>query len=221
MSEDAHRPIRLVMFGRQGAGKGTQSATLAERYAAPHISTGDMLREAVAAGTPVGIEAKSWMESGRLLSDDLMLRVVDERLASADVEKGGFILDGFPRTIPQAEALLEIAPVDLAIDLEVPEDVVLERLSARRVCSSCGNVTNAELAEASGGRCALCGGELEQRRDDTPEAISERLAAYNDQTVPTIRWFEQKGLLVTVDGLGPPAEVTARLVAAIEAVVAG
>jgi adenylate kinase len=204
--------IRLVIFGRQGAGKGTQSVRLAAHYGPPHISTGDMLREAVAAGTPVGLEAKGYMDAGSLLPDEVMLGVVAERLAQADVRQRGFLLDGFPRTIPQAEALLETSPVDLAIDLEVPEAVVLERMSSRRVCASCGAITSA-VASA----CPSCGGQLVQRDDDRPDAIQRRLSAYKEQTVPTIEWFGERGLLLTVDGLGTPDEVAARLVAAIDA----
>ena len=126
--------IRLVIFGRQGAGKGTQAARLAEHYGAPHISTGDMLREAVNARTPTGLQAKAYMDAGQLLPDAVMLGIVKARLARADVEANGFLLDGFPRTVPQAEALLEMTAVDMAVNLEVPEDVVVERMSARRVC---------------------------------------------------------------------------------------
>jgi adenylate kinase len=179
--------IRLVIFGRQGAGKGTQSARLAEHYGAPHISTGDMLREAAEAGTPIGLEARAYMEAGNLLPDEVMLRVIEERLAQADVQANGFLLDGFPRTLGQAEALVGLTPIDVAVNLDVPEDVVLERMLGRG------------------------------RSDDTPELIRTRLAAYAAETVPAIEWFDHKGLLVTVDGLGTPDEVAVRLVEAIDA----
>ncbi len=208
--------IRLVIFGRQGAGKGTQSTRLAEHYGAPHISTGDMLREAAAAGTPIGLEAKGYMDAGKLLPDEVMLGVVAERLKAPDVLEGGFLLDGFPRTIGQAEALCAMTSVDLAIDIDVPEAVVLERMSSRRVCSKCG-----AIASSQDPVCPACGGELVQRDDDKPEAIQARLAAYKEQTVPTIEWFEGQGLLLTVNGLGTPDEVAARLVGAIDARLAG
>ena len=212
--------VRLVIFGRQGAGKGTQSALLAQHYGAVHVSTGDMLRSAVANETPVGLEAKSYMDSGRLVPDEVMLGVVEERLSQPDIVEGGFLLDGFPRTVPQAEALLGITAVDVAVDLAVPEDVVLERISSRRVCSSCGRIYSVAMPPVEGWTCDTCGGEVVQRADDTPEAVAKRLAAYASETEPTIRWFEGKGLLATVDGLGTPAEVQERLVAAIDAAVA-
>ncbi|WP_346742592.1 adenylate kinase [Rhabdothermincola salaria] len=212
--------MRLLIFGRQGAGKGTQSALLAEHYGAVHISTGDVLRAAVANATPVGLEAKSYMDSGQLVPDEVMLGVVEERLAQPDIVEHGFLLDGFPRTVPQAEALLGITDVDVAVDLVVPEDVVLERISSRRVCSSCGRIYSVGMPPAEGWTCDTCGGEVVQRADDTPEAVAKRLAAYSSETEPTIRCFEDKGLLATVDGLGTPTEVQDRLVAAIDAAVA-
>jgi adenylate kinase len=209
--------IRLVLFGRQGAGKGTQAVRLAERYGAPHISTGDMLRDAAAAGTAIGLEAKAYMDAGRLLPDDVMLGVVKERLAQADVAAHGFLLDGFPRTVPQAEALLGLTPVDVAVNLEVPEDVVVERISGRRVCETCGAIYSVAAPPSRDWTCDRCGARVVQREDDTPEAVARRLAAYREVTVPTVEWFEARGLLVTVDGLGDPDEVSARLIAAIDA----
>jgi len=178
---------RLVIFGRQGAGKGTQCAFLTGHYGAVHISTGDMLREAVAAGTEFGAQAKPFMDAGQLLPDDVMVGVVRERLSEPDVAEHGFLLDGFPRTVPQAEALCAEVEVDLAVNLDVDESVVRSRMLDRG------------------------------RDDDTPEAIDKRLAAYAEQTVPTIAWFEATDRLVTVDGVGEPGEVSARLVAAIDA----
>ena len=177
---------RLVIFGRQGAGKGTQCEFLTRHYGAVHISTGDMLRAAAASGSELGIRAKSFMDAGQLLPDDVMVGVVQERLAASDVTDQGFLLDGFPRTVPQAEALCALVEVDLAVNLDVAEEVVRDRMLARG------------------------------RTDDTPEIIGERLAAYAAQTVPTIAWFAAQGRLVTVDGVGEPTEVSARLVAAID-----
>lgn len=213
--------VRLVIFGRQGAGKGTQSVRLSQHYGAPHISTGDMLRTAVANATPIGLEAKSYMDSGRLVPDEVMLGVVDERLSEPDVAAGGFLLDGFPRTVVQAEALGRFATIDVAVDLQVPEDVVLERISSRRVCKSCGRIYSIEAPPSSGWTCDTCGGEVVQRDDDTPEAVAKRLAAYATDTQPTIDWYQGTGVLVAVDGLGTPDEVTARLISAIDSQLAG
>ena len=213
--------VRLVIFGRQGAGKGTQSARLSQHYGAPHISTGDMLRAAVANATPIGLEAKSYMDSGRLVPDEVMLGVVDERLSEPDVAAGGFLLDGFPRTVVQAEALGRFATIDVAVDLQVPEDVVLDRISSRRVCKSCGRIYSTEAPPTSDWTCDSCGGEVVQRDDDTPEAVAKRLAAYATDTQPTIDWYQGTGVLVAVDGLGTPDEVTARLISAIDAQLAG
>jgi adenylate kinase len=213
--------VRLVIFGRQGAGKGTQSVLLSQHYRAPHISTGDMLRAAVANATPIGLEAKSYMDSGRLVPDEVMLGVVEERLAGPDVAAGGFLLDGFPRTVVQAEALARFATIDVAVDLQVPEDVVLERISSRRVCKNCGRIYSVAAPPSSGWTCDTCGGEVVQRDDDTPEAVAKRLTAYTTETQPTIDWYLGTGVLVAVDGLGTPDEVTARLISAIDAHLAG
>jgi adenylate kinase len=176
-----------------------------------------MLRAAVAAGTPLGIEAKAVMDGGGLVGDEIILGVVAERLSEPDVQSGGFLLDGFPRTVVQAEGMAKFATVDCAIDLAVPEDVVLERMSARRVCSSCGRVYSTANPPANDWACDNCGADVVQRADDTPEAIAKRLAAYNSETQPTIDFYEAAGLLIRVDGLGTPDDVTARVIAAIDA----
>lgn len=208
--------IRLVIFGRQGAGKGTQSVRLAERYGAPHISTGDMLREAAAAGTELGLKAKEYMDSGSLLPDEVMLGVVEERLGAPDVVERGFLLDGFPRTLAQAEALLGFADVDLALDIDVAEDLVIDRISSRRVCGGCGRIYSLSSPPAEDWTCDDCGGSVEQRADDTAEAVAKRLAAYRDQTEPAIDLFDRRGLLIRIDGVGSPDEVTARIVEAVD-----
>ena len=208
---------RLLIFGRQGAGKGTQSERLSAHYGAPHISTGDMLRAAVAAGTPLGVEAKAVMDAGGLVSDEIILGVVEERLAETDAKSHGFLLDGFPRTVVQAQGMAKFATIDVAIDLVVPEDVVLDRISSRRVCATCGAIYSVAAPPTNGWVCDKCGGEVVQRADDTPESIAKRLAAYNAETQPTIDFYETSGLLVKVDGLGTPDEVFARLVSAIDA----
>jgi adenylate kinase len=185
--------MRLVVLGRQGAGKGTQCLALSTHYGVPHISTGDMLREAVAAGTDLGRKAKDLMDAGHLVPDDLMEGIVTERLAQPDAAGPGFLLDGFPRNVTQASALAAILDerfVDVAVNIDVPEDVVLERMLARG------------------------------REDDTTEAIRRRLDLYESETTPLLGWFEDRDRLVTVDGVGGEDEITARLVAAIDGRVA-
>lgn len=208
--------IRLVIFGRQGAGKGTQAVRLADHYGAPHISTGDMLREAVAAGTDLGRQVAGIMESGQLVSDELMLSVIQERFAAADVAEHGFILDGFPRTRAQAEALLDAVAIDVAVDVDVPEGVVMERISSRRVCAEGHTFTATDPAIADG-TCPHDGTSVVQRDDDTPEAVRKRLDAYNDKTMQAVALFDERGLLARVDGLGTPDEVADRIFAAIDA----
>ena len=207
------------MLGKQGAGKGTQAGRLARHYAVPHISTGDMFRASVKAGTEAGREAKVWMDAGDLIPDDVVIGVVRERLNQEDARLRGFVLDGFPRTIEQARALDEIlAPqeLDLVIDLQVPTDVVLRRLAGRRVCVDCGTNYSVDSPPADDWTCDVCGGKVIQREDDTETAIRRRLELYEEQTAPLITWYLSKDKLVTVDGIGSPDQVTARLVRAID-----
>lgn len=217
---DSHnrRAIRLLVFGRQGAGKGTQASRIAEHFGIPHVSTGDMLRAAVKQGTELGRKAKAVMDAGQLVSDEIMLGLIEERLAQPDAE-AGWLLDGFPRTAPQAEALLAMvgeSGLDLAIDLEVPEDVVVERISSRRVCSECGAIYSTMSPPATAGVCDRCGGKVVQRDDDTEESVRKRLAIYNEQTEPLLGLFKDRGLLEVVDGVGDPEEISSRLIGMIE-----
>ena len=210
---------RLVMLGRQGAGKGTQCVRLARHYVVPHISTGDMLRVAVKQGTEFGRRAKEYMDAGELLPDEVIIGVVDERLDRDDTRNRGFILDGFPRTVAQAQSLEKItAPrgIDLVVNLDVPVDVVLARLAGRRVCVDCGANYSTEEPPARDWRCDVCGGSVVQREDDTEVAIRRRLDLYEQQTAPLIAWFAQRDLLETVDGLGSQDEISARLVRSID-----
>jgi adenylate kinase len=212
--------VRLVMLGRQGAGKGTQAIRLAQHYVVPHISTGDMLRAAVAAGTEFGLRAKSVMDGGGLVGDDIMIGVVDERLNESDTTKRGYILDGFPRTVPQGESLEAITqarPLDLVVDLEVPEEIVLERITKRRVCKTCGHIYSVDAPPKNGWICDVDGGEVVQRADDTEEAVRKRLDLYAKETKPLVPFYAERGLLVEVDGLGTTDEVFARLLEAVEA----
>lgn len=218
MNSQNDTSIRLLVFGRQGAGKGTQAARLAQHYGIPHISTGDILRAAVKDGTELGLAAKAVMDAGQLVSDEIMLGIIDERLGEPDAESG-WLLDGFPRTAPQALALLEMVGeqgIDLAIDLDVPEDVVVARISSRRVCEQCGAIYSVDPGSSIEEACAKCGGRLVQRDDDTEESIRKRLALYNDQTAPLLALFADKGLLETVDGVGNPDDITKTLIGLID-----
>jgi adenylate kinase len=211
--------VRMVVAGRQGAGKGTQCVRLSRHYVVPHISTGDMLRAAVKERTELGQRADSIMKAGGLVPDDVMIGIVDERLRGADARTRGYLLDGFPRTVAQAEAMEKITvdnPLDLAIDLDVPREMVLQRLSARRVCRDCGTNYTATGRERWPWLCDVCGGDVIQREDDTEDAINARLDGYETQTRPLIDFYASRGLLVTVSGVGTPDEVLVRLVSAIE-----
>lgn len=211
--------VRLVVLGRQGAGKGTQCLRLSRHYVVPHISTGDMLRAAVKAETELGIKAGELMAQGALVPDDLMDGIVEERLNQDDTTERGYILDGFPRTVGQAECLAEITadrPLDVVVDLDVPEEVVLERLASRRACVDCGANYSVGRPPKYGWRCDDCGGEVVQRDDDTPEAIQKRLDAYERETSPLVEWYAARGLLEIVDGQGHTDEVTQRLITAID-----
>jgi len=210
---------RLVILGKQGAGKGTQAVRLARHYAVPHISTGDMFRAAVRSKSQSGLEARKYMEAGELVPDDVVIGVVKERLSLDDARLRGFILDGFTRTVHQAEALDEILPnggVELVVDLEVPTDIVLKRLASRRVCVECGTNYSVEKPPSDPETCDVCGGKVVQRDDDTVNAIRRRLELYEEQTAPLIAWYMKKDKLVTIDGIGDPDKVTTRLIRAID-----
>jgi len=210
--------IQLIILGRQGAGKGTQCGWLSNHYVVPHISTGDILRAAVKEGTTLGKAAKEIMDAGGLVGDDVMIGIIEERLSLPDASRRGYILDGFPRTVAQAEALgamREKGP-DVVIDLDVPRELVIERISARRLCRDCGSNYTATSADSARGICERCGGDIVQRDDDTPEAINQRLDLYETQTAPLLEYYDKKGLLVVVDGVGPPSRVFERLISAID-----
>ena len=211
--------VRLVMLGRQGAGKGTQCTRLSRHYVVPHISTGEMLRAAVKEGTELGRKAAEIMNDGGLVPDDIMIGIVDERLDHDDTTRRGYVLDGFPRTVPQAKALADITdsrPLNLVIDLDVPKEVVLHRLAGRRVCADCGANYSVDKPPRYDCVCDNCGGEVEQREDDTPAAIEKRLAEYERETAPLIDWYRDLGLLEVVDGQGGASDVTQRLFAVVD-----
>jgi adenylate kinase len=207
------------MLGRQGAGKGTQCTRLSRHYVVPHISTGEMLRAAVKEGTELGRKAAEIMNEGGLVPDDVMIGIVDERLDHDDTTRRGYVLDGFPRTVPQAKALADITdrrPLNLVIDLDVPHEIVLHRLASRRVCADCGANYSVDKPPRYDCVCDNCGGEVEQREDDTPAAIEKRLAEYERETAPLIDWYRDLGLLEVVDGQGSTYDVTQRLFAVVD-----
>ncbi len=207
------------MLGKQGAGKGTQCVRLSRHYVVPHISTGDMFRGAVRSRSELGLEAKAYMDAGDLIPDSLVVRLVAERLTHPDTASRGFVLDGFPRTVFQAEALADLlAPrgLDVVIDLVVDTEVVLKRLASRRVCTDCGANYSAKQPPKVDWVCDICGGEVVQREDDTEAAIRRRLELYERETAPLIAWYSAQAILAAVDGLGPPDEVAARLVKVVD-----
>ena len=214
--------MRVILLGPPGVGKGTQGVRIARHFGAPHISTGNMLREAVESGTELGMQAKSIMDRGDLVPDDVMIGVVRDRLAAPDTESG-FVLDGFPRTVPQAEALGIMLdemkmPLDAAIVIDAPVETIVERLGGRRVCPVCKtnyHVTGSPPREA--GRCDEGHGALIQREDDREEVIRERLSLYAHKTAPLVNYYRQAGRLIPVAGAGAPEDVFGRLVEAVEA----
>jgi adenylate kinase len=207
------RGPRLIVFGRQGSGKGTQCALISARLGIPHLSTGELFRQEVAEGSALGSRVRACLESGALVPDDVVLDVVIHRLRHA----GGYVLDGFPRTLEQTSAFFEALdrPADAAIELYAPNDVVLPRLAARRVCRSCGDTTVAGDGDPPETACLVCGGVVAQREDDTHEAIRRRLALWDEQAGPLMVWFHSRGMLDTIDAVGDVEVVHRRVVAAL------
>ena len=215
--------MELILLGPPGAGKGTQSKLLETRYGVAQISTGDMLRAEVKAGTPIGLEAKSIMDAGKLVSDDILIRMIGERIKRPDCAKG-FILDGFPRTVPQAEALdtllhEQAVDLDAVIELKVDEAILVERISGRFSCAKCGEGYHDSFKRPKvQGVCDACGGrEFIRRPDDKAETVHARLEAYNAQTAPILPYYKARGRLFTVDGMADMEDVAAQ----IEAVLRG
>jgi adenylate kinase len=200
--------VRVAFLGPPGAGKGTQARDLAREWGALHLATGDMLREALAAGTPLGLEAKRYMDQGALVPDDVIIRMVAERLGGAGAA-GGFILDGFPRTIAQAEALARLLKdldqtLDAVVYFDVSEPELLRRLTGRRVCRACGHTYHLTSSPPKrAGVCDTCGGELYQREDDSEATVRKRLEVYQRQTEPLLDYYRQRRLLAPVSGEGP------------------
>ena len=215
--------MRIVLLGAPGSGKGTQGKKLAGKYGIPQISTGDLLRAAVAANTPLGQRAKAAMEAGQLVSDEIVMGLIRERLGEPDTEPG-FILDGFPRNLTQAEALDRMLeeldkPLQVALHIDVDFDTLMQRLTGRRTCESCGQMYNIYTSPPKiDGVCDQCGGRLIQRADDNEETIRKRLEVYRSQTMPLIAYYREQGKLRTVKGDGSIDDIFARILAQLEGV---
>jgi adenylate kinase len=191
--------MKLILLGPPGSGKGTYAQRLTPKYGIPQVSTGDLLRNAVAKGTPLGKKADAFMKAGDLVPDDIVIQLLKERIAQKDCAKG-FILDGFPRTVAQAEALGKIMAIDKVVNLAVPDSVVIYRLTGRRTCEKCQKIFNVNtLPPKKAGVCDECGGKLVQRKDDTKETVKERLRIYKEKTQPLIDYYRKKGILADVE----------------------
>jgi adenylate kinase len=212
--------VRLVLVGPPGAGKGTQAQFIAAHFDVPKVSTGDLFRANVGSATPLGLEAKRYMDAGELVPDSVTIGMVRDRLSQDDAVKG-FLLDGFPRNTAQAEVLAEIldelgVQLDVVVELVVDNEEIIRRLSGRRTCRSCGHVWHVDFdPPAVSDVCDRCGGVLFQRDDDKPETVRRRLEVYAEQTAPVVEWYEKRGLLVRIDATGPVDAVTARVLAAL------
>ncbi len=212
--------VRLVVLGKQGAGKGTQCVRLSHHYVVPHVSTGDMLRGEVKSRTGLGQRASDLMDKGELIPDDMVMEMVSVRLSERDTRGRGFVLDGCPRTTGQAESLEKVLDpfnLDLVIDLQVPTSLVLKRLASRRVCVDCGANYSTAAPPLVNWTCDVCGGEVVQREDDTEEAIMRRLSLYEEETEPLLSWYKERELLAEINGTGSPDAVTRRVVGTIDA----
>lgn len=208
--------MNLVLIGAPAAGKGTQAARLVKQYGIAHISTGDMLREEVAKGTELGNLAKSIMDAGGLVSDELIIAIVRERIKKDDC-KNGFILDGFPRTVVQAEKLEEMVALDKVVYIHAPDEVMLERLSARETCPKCGATYNKLFLPAKvTGVCDRCGAQLTQRKDDTKEAGIARIRTFHEQSKPLVGFYGAKGILIEVDGTQAVDDITKTIIEGLE-----
>lgn len=209
--------MNIIFLGAPGAGKGTQAEIVSEKLAIPTVSTGNIIRAALKNGTPMGLKAKEFIESGKLVPDEVVIGIIKDRLTEDDC-KNGFILDGFPRTIPQAEALDTMGIViDKVIDIEVADEKIAARMSGRRVCKACGNSYHLEYKKPQNdGVCDACGGELIQRKDDAPETVLERLKIYHEETEPLKDFYEKQGKLFIVEGQEEVSDTTALTLKAVE-----
>ena len=194
--------MNIILLGAPGAGKGTQASKIVDAYQLPHISTGDIFRENIKNQTEIGLLAKSFIDKGQLVPDEVTCKIVEERISRADC-KNGYMLDGFPRTIAQAEALDKITKVDLVLNIDVDFSLLLDRLCGRRVCKDCGESYHVSRLNGQT-TCSRCGGELYQRKDDNPETVESRLQVYGAQTQPLIEYYDKKSVLYTIEGSATP-----------------
>ena len=210
--------MKIILLGAPGAGKGTQAEVISQKLNIPSLSTGNMLREAQKKGTPLGQQAKSYMESGQLVPDELVIGIIKERMAQPDCA-GGFILDGFPRTVAQAEALDQMGvAIDRVIEIDVPDEAIVTRMSGRRVCEGCGASYHVDFKPSSKGEmCDKCGGKLVIRKDDQPETVKERLKVYHESTEPLCDYYKKAGKLTVIEGQEEVADTTKLVLAAVEA----
>lgn len=206
--------MNIVLLGAPGAGKGTQATKISDKYGVPHISTGDIFRENIKNKTEIGLLAKSYTDKGQLVPDSVTCKIVEDRLSREDC-KGGFMLDGFPRNIAQAEALDKFAKIDVVINIDIDLSLLMDRLCGRRVCKECGESYHISTL---GGRttCSRCGGELYQRKDDNPETVGNRLSVYQAQTAPLIEYYSKQGNLVNINGAGAVDDVFAEIVSVLD-----
>jgi adenylate kinase len=198
--------MNIILLGAPGAGKGTQATRISDKYGMPHISTGDIFRANIKGETEIGLLAKSYIDKGQLVPDEVTCKIVENRLAEEDCKKKGYLLDGFPRTIAQAEALDKFASIDAVVNIEIDFSLLMNRLCGRRVCKECGESYHVSTLNGAT-KCSRCGGELYQRKDDNPETVESRLSVYTEQTAPLIDYYTKKGIILNFVGTDDPPEV--------------
>ena len=208
--------MNIILLGAPGAGKGTQATKISDKYGMPHISTGDIFRENIKNQTEIGVLAKSYSDKGQLVPDEVTCKIVEERLSRPDCLEKGYLLDGFPRNVAQAEALDKITKIDAVVNINIDFSLLMNRLCGRRVCRECGESYHVSTLNGAT-TCARCGGELYQRKDDNPETVESRLAVYNEQTAPLIDYYTRKGLILNFTGTDdPPAVLFGEIVAELD-----
>lgn len=198
--------MNIILLGAPGAGKGTQATRISDKYGMPHISTGDIFRENIRNQTEIGLLAKSYIDKGQLVPDEVTCKIVEERLARNDCKEKGYLLDGFPRTIAQAEALDKFTEIDAVVNIDIDFSLLMNRLCGRRVCKECGESYHVSTLNGET-TCSRCGGDLYQRKDDNPETVENRLAVYTEQTAPLIDYYKKKGIILNFVGTDDPPQV--------------
>lgn len=206
--------MNIILLGAPGAGKGTQATKISDKYGMPHISTGDIFRENIKNQTEIGLLAKSYTDKGQLVPDEVTCKIVEDRLSREDC-KNGYLLDGFPRNVVQAEALDQFAKIDVVLNIDIDLSLLMDRLCGRRVCKDCGE--SYHISSLNGAtKCSRCGGELYQRKDDNPETVGSRLSVYNEQTAPLIDYYTKKGIIANLKGDASVDEVFAEIVSVLD-----